>query len=647
MTFRRLIAPLASLVGVSLIVIVVVLWQSAWPAMRFNGIHFLVLNNWNLGNLYAAPISVHGQQVMPNAQYGILFLIVGTLLSTAIAVLIAVPFGVGAAMFLAEGIPPVLRPWLSFLVELLAAIPSVVFGLWGYVLVIPFLGRHLFPFLVEHFGSIPFFGAPSGSGYGLLTCGLVLSLMIVPLIAATVRDALVAMPLGQREAALALGATRFETLWSVELPGVRRVIIASTILATGRALGETMAVLMVSGNALNYLPTNIYTPISTMASFIVSQLDSALTDPTGMAVRSLAEVALVLCLISIVVNSTARILLYLSGHEERMETGAQHLHRRLWHRFCLLLTLPLGALEGKLTPAMEVDVRAAITNPTLGGRLRRQVFNGLGWAASAATFLLLSGAMLSILVLVFLRGAHALNLGVFTHLTAGMTGGLLNAIEGTVVMSFGGILLAIPPGIAAGIYLSEFRRGFLAPTLRFLSDVLVGVPSIVVGYFAYATMVVDLGWHFSAAAASIALAIISLPYICRTTEVALNQVPNALREAGYALGANTGTVIMRICLPMAAPSILTGILLALSVSVGETAPLIYTAGWSDYLWTGHLTNEPVGYLTYVIWTAIAEPFEGAHALAYAAAFLVTFFVLLIGVGTRIALHSRIGAAQQS
>lgn len=289
------------------------------------------------------------------------------------------------------------------------------------------------------------------------------------------------------------------------------------------------------------------------------------------------------------------------------------------------------------------DVRTAIVNPNLLNSLRRRVFNGLGWGLTALAFLALGAAMVSILVLVFLRGAHALNAGIFTQLTAGMTGGLLNAIEGTVVISFGGILLAIPPGIAAGIYLSEFRRGYLAPVLRFLSDVLVGVPSIVVGYFAYVTMVVDLGWHFSAAAAAIALAIISLPYITRTTEVALRAVPNTLREAGLGLGVNTGTVIMRICLPMAAPGVLTGILLALSISVGETAPLIYTAGWSDYLWTGHLTNEPVGYLTYVIWTAISEPSESAHALAYAAAFLVTIFVLLISVATRIVLARRAGA----
>lgn len=292
------------------------------------------------------------------------------------------------------------------------------------------------------------------------------------------------------------------------------------------------------------------------------------------------------------------------------------------------------------------DVRAAIVTPNRVNSLRRQIFNGLGWFFVIFAFVALGAAMLSILIMVFARGAHAIDLKTFTTNTAGMTGGLLNAIVGTTIMSFGGILVAIPPGIAAGIYLSEFRRGYLAPILRFLSDVLVGVPSIVVGYFTYVTLVVDLGWHFSAAAAAIALAIISLPYITRTTEVALRAVPNTLREAGLGLGVNTGTVIMRICLPMAAPSIITGVLLALSVSVGETAPLIYTAGWSDYMWSGHLTNEPVGYLTYVIWTAISEPYEGAHALAYAAAFLVTFFVLLISVATRI-VTTRRGGAQRA
>ncbi len=308
---------LGSLVAGSLILIVIFLLIYAWPAVRFNGLHFLTLNNWDMGNTYGNPITVRGQQVLPGARYGILFLIAGTLLSTLIALAIAVPVGVGAALFLAEGVPPQLRSWLSFFVELLAAIPSVVYGLWGYVVVIPFLGHHVFPFMVRWFGFVPFF---NWSGRQRLRTSYHQSganLMIVPLITATLRDALVAQPLTLREAAIGLGASRFETLRQVLLPGVQRVLIGSGILATGRALGETMAVLMVSGNALNYLPGNIYTPISTMGAFIVSQLDSALEDPTGMAVKSLAEVALALCLISVAVNSLARVLLYYEGRRSK------------------------------------------------------------------------------------------------------------------------------------------------------------------------------------------------------------------------------------------------------------------------------------------------------------------------------------------
>ena len=224
MNFRRFTAVLGSLVAWSLIVIVLFLVVYSWPAVRFNGLHFLTLNNWNLGNTYADPIMVRGQQVLPGASYGILFLIVGTLLSTLIALAIAVPVGVGAALFLAEGVPSPLRPWISLFIELLIAIPSVVYGLWGYVVVIPFLGHHVFPLMAKWLGFIPFFGGPSGSGYGLLTTSLLLTLMIVPLITATLRDALVAQPATLREAAIGLGASRFETLRQVLLPGVRRVL---------------------------------------------------------------------------------------------------------------------------------------------------------------------------------------------------------------------------------------------------------------------------------------------------------------------------------------------------------------------------------------------------------------------------------------
>ena len=313
MSFRRVLAVFAGVLPASLIAVLLFLAVYSWPAVRFNGIGFVTSTSWNLGNTYGSPILRNGVQVLPGAHYGILFLIAGTLLSTVIALLIAVPVGVGAAIFLAEAVPGWMRQWLSFFVELLAAVPSVVFGLWGYAVLVPLLGHFIYPVMGRVLGFIPFLDGSTGSGYGLLTAGIVLSLMIVPLIAATLRDAILAEPMVVRESAAALGATRFEAVWKVVLPGVRKILIGVTILATGRALGETMAVLMVSGNALNYLPPNIYSPISTMAAFIVSQLDSALQDPTGLAVRSLAEVALVLSVISVGVNTLARLVLYRSG----------------------------------------------------------------------------------------------------------------------------------------------------------------------------------------------------------------------------------------------------------------------------------------------------------------------------------------------
>jgi phosphate transport system permease protein len=297
--------------------------------------------------------------------------------------------------------------------------------------------------------------------------------------------------------------------------------------------------------------------------------------------------------------------------------------------------------------AVMTEVRAAILQPGPAAAWRRRIVNWLGWGLSGMAFLLLGGAMVWILEMVFARGAGALSWTVLSTITQGTGGGLLNAIQGTAVLAFGGILLAVPPGLAAGIYLAEFPGGKLSPVIRFLTDVLVGVPSIVVGYFAYVTLVTDLGWQFSVAAGSIALAIISLPYIVRTSEVAIRQVPNTLREAGHALGATPGKVVLRICVPMALPSIMTGVLLALAISVGETAPLIYTAGWSNYMWNGQMTKAPIGYLTYAIWAFITEPFASAHALAYGAAFLVTVFVLLISVASRAVLYRRAGMMQRA
>ena len=291
--FRLSLLALSLLIPAALGAVVLFLAIYSAQAVGFNGFGFVSRITWDLGNLYSDPVTTRGVQVPPGASYGILVFIVGTLLSSFIAILIAVPLSVGAEIFLSEAVPARIRPVLSMLVELVAVVPSVVFGLWGIAVLIPFIGHYI---------------SPTGNGYGLLAASIVLALMITPIIATTLLDALLQVPKENRESAFALGATHFEVVSKAMLPMVRATLIGGIVLALGRALGETMAVLMVSGGGLNILPTSLFSPISTIASFIVSQLDSAEQDPTNMAVRSLAEIALVLFIITLAVNAGAKIL---------------------------------------------------------------------------------------------------------------------------------------------------------------------------------------------------------------------------------------------------------------------------------------------------------------------------------------------------
>lgn len=284
---------------------------------------------------------------------------------------------------------------------------------------------------------------------------------------------------------------------------------------------------------------------------------------------------------------------------------------------------------------------SATVNPKVhrsAQELRRVVIGNIGWIACGLALLLVIGPLLDIVWVVTSRGISAFSVSLFTTVTNGVGGGLLNAIEGTFVITAGAMIIAAPIGIGAGIYLSEYGHNKLGSTIRFLADVLTGVPSIVLGYFSYIVFIIKLGWGFSALAGAITIAILIVPYLARITELSLAQVPDTMREAGFALGATEPTVVFKIILPGAASGVITGALLALAISVGETAPLIYTAGWSNYMWNGKLTQSPIGYLTYVIWSFINQPFAESHALAFAAAFLVMLVVLAINIGVRLVLR---------
>ncbi len=236
--------------------------------------------------------------------FGALPFIYGTLVTSILALLLAVPLGLGTAIFLSELAPPRLSEVVAFLVELLAAIPSVIYGLVGMFVVVPWVRTAVEPSVSHWLGWLPLFrGAPYG--VGVFTAGLILTAMIVPFITSVSREVLLAVPRPQREAALALGATHWETVWTAILPYARSGIVGSIFLALARALGETMAVTMVIGNRPE-IRASLFEPGYTMAAVLANEFTEATTD---LYLHALIEIGLVLFVITIVVNGIARLLL--------------------------------------------------------------------------------------------------------------------------------------------------------------------------------------------------------------------------------------------------------------------------------------------------------------------------------------------------
>ncbi len=237
-------------------------------------------------------------------QYGAFPLIYGTLLSSFLALLISLPLGLGVAIFLSELSPRWLERPLSFLVELLAAIPSIVYGLWGVFVLVPWLRLTVEPWLAKHFGSLPFFKGPA-YGFGMLAAGLILAVMVLPIIASISRDVLQAIPNLQREAALGLGATRWETT-RVILSTAKSGILGATLLGLGRAVGETMAVTLVIGNR-SEISASLFNPAYSMASVIANEFSEA---TSSMYTSALIEIAFVLFVMTIILNALARIIVW-------------------------------------------------------------------------------------------------------------------------------------------------------------------------------------------------------------------------------------------------------------------------------------------------------------------------------------------------
>jgi phosphate transport system permease protein len=257
---------------------------------------------------------------------------------------------------------------------------------------------------------------------------------------------------------------------------------------------------------------------------------------------------------------------------------------------------------------------------------RRSVSDRLFWAGCGLAFVLIAAPAISVLVSVLHQAFPAIGWSLFTQRTNGI--GLQNAILGSLLLLAGVAVVAGTVGVGAGVYLAEFATGRSEKILRFFSEVLAGMPSIVIGYIGYVTLVVEFHWGYSLLAAVFALSVLVLPYIVKTTEVALRQLPTALREGAAGLGMPRSSSLGRILLPAATPGIMSGLIVALAISTGELAPLLFTADFTDSNPSLQLFHHRVPYLTNVIYTDLSLPGSRAHATA-AAAGLVSLIILII------------------
>src|SRR6516164_3148983 len=264
------------------------LWvNSVLPRQKF-GLHFFVTQTWD-------PIM---------DEYGALPFVYGTLVTSAVALLIAVPLGIGAAIFLAELAPPRISDTLQFFIDLLAAVPSVIYGLLGVFTVVPLMRTVIYPLINKPLGFLPIFKGPS-YGVGFLTAGIVLAIMVIPYIISVSREVLLSVPRDQREAALAVGSTRWESTWKVVVPFAKTGIMGSIFLALARALGETMAVTMVIGNTPK-IAASLFAPGYSIAAVIANEFTEATGD---LYLQSLIALGLALFLLTFILNGLARLLI--------------------------------------------------------------------------------------------------------------------------------------------------------------------------------------------------------------------------------------------------------------------------------------------------------------------------------------------------
>jgi len=584
---------------VTVLFIIVFLLRDGYQVFFEVGIwNFLAGQDWNPAGRHPA--------------YGVLPLITGTVLVTALAMVIAVPLSIGSAIFIAEIAGPRIKTVVKPAIELLAGIPSVVYGFFGLILLTDWIRIA--------------FDQPSGSSW--LAGSILLAIMAIPTITSVAEDAISSVPREFREGSLALGANHWQTIKNVIVPGALSGISAAVILGMGRAIGETMAVLMVTGNAA-VIPDpifDVFSPVRTLTGTLGIEMGEVAFG--SLHYHALFGVAVVLLLITLAVNSAARVVV------SRIQ-GTQGV---TWAAPCRTPETSVRGMKGALRrSSLYRAFTAALSRTTpLTRRPQTRIFHPK--TAQRCAFFLVSLSVAIVLVVlgvilveIVVNGAGALTWEFLTGSPKdlGRAGGIFPAIAGTLCLVGGALAVALPLGIATAVYLIEYTAETpLTRGIRAAVDLLNGTPSIVFGLCGFAFLVLFLNLGVSMIAGQITLGLMILPTIIRTTEESLRSIPHSLREGSYALGATKWQTIRRVVLPPAIPGILTGAILSIGRAAGETAPIMFTATVCSSKFLPSSLTEPVMALPYHLFI-LTTSVPGASTQKFGTALVLLLMVLSI------------------
>lgn len=509
--------------------------------------------------------------------FGIWRMIVGTFFLTVCAVLLGGTLAIFTAIWLVFYCPKRLKKIYTQIVNLLAGIPSIVYGLFGY--------KFLMPLLVDIF-------RPNNAGFGLLACTLILSVMILPTITSITKNSLEAVPMHYYEGALALGCSKNQAVWKVLLPAAKSGIISAIILGIGRAIGETMAVQMIVGNGSGY-PFGAFVPFTTLTSNIVQNWGYA----TPSEQSALIADGFVLLIFILILN------LCLMAVKNDSNGGNKCFSRRL---------------------------RESDQKDTLKSYRRTGSACDALWIISWIISLLVAFVLAFIVIFVFVKGFPHLSIDFMFGESGNAHTTLAPAFVSTTMLIGLALLLALPLGVGAAIFLNEYAKkgSVFVKVIRLFVDTLAGIPSIIFGLFGMVFFVIGMNMGYSLWAGGITLALIILPTIIRSTEQSLSEVPDSMREASYALGAGKLRTIFVVVLPQAITGIITSIILSIGRIVNESAALIFTVGSaSTFIPQGY--GDSAASFAVLVWKFMSNGLQVNEA--YATASILLIFVIILNL----------------